>query len=157
MRRFIYRSTHCAASHPHSPQPPSLPGSHLCPLLTPFTVRHLLSSILRCALLLRAILYSCRPQSSLTASLVMPNHLFAPSPALRFSVRANNPFAPKVVPVRAKFVTLKVTTDKSAVYSVAFNPRSSELLTTADGQGVVKARAPRPALIARFSSFTAHV
>uniref|UniRef100_A0A7S4B0D9 Uncharacterized protein n=1 Tax=Chrysotila carterae TaxID=13221 RepID=A0A7S4B0D9_CHRCT len=35
-------------------------------------------------------------------------------------------------------VTLKVTTDKSAVYSVAFNPRSSELLTTADGQGVVK-------------------
>ena len=35
-------------------------------------------------------------------------------------------------------VTLKVTDDKSAVTSVAFNPRSPELLATADAQGFVK-------------------
>ncbi len=35
-------------------------------------------------------------------------------------------------------VTLKVTTDRSAVTCVAFNPRSPELLATADAQGFVK-------------------
>jgi len=35
-------------------------------------------------------------------------------------------------------VTLKVTTDKSAVTALAFNPQSPELLATADAQGHVK-------------------
>ena len=35
-------------------------------------------------------------------------------------------------------VTLKVTTDKSAVTSVSFNPMSPELLATADSQGAIK-------------------
>lgn len=35
-------------------------------------------------------------------------------------------------------VTLKVTTNKSAVYAVAFNPRWPELLASADAQGYVK-------------------
>ena len=35
-------------------------------------------------------------------------------------------------------MTLKVTEDKSAVTSVAFNPRNPELVATADAQGYVK-------------------
>lgn len=35
-------------------------------------------------------------------------------------------------------VTLKVTTNKSAVHGVSFNPRSPELIATADAQGYVK-------------------
>ena len=35
-------------------------------------------------------------------------------------------------------VTLKVTSNKAAVTSCAFNPKSPELLATADAQGFVK-------------------
>jgi len=35
-------------------------------------------------------------------------------------------------------LSLKVTTDKSPVYSVAFNPKEPSVIATADGQGVVK-------------------